>query len=143
MDTNIGQQRRQDGRATLGSLALDILEDVRRLIVQEVNLAKHEILAEVTKVQRAILSMALGVGLLVLGGLLLIIMLVHLLQALTNLPLWACYAIVGGVLAGTGWFAVMNGKTQAKTVDFVPNQTIETIKETVRWPLEQTRSMKM
>jgi hypothetical protein len=42
------------------------------------------------------MSLGIGIGLAAIGGWLLILMLVHLLQALTAFPLWACYGLVGG-----------------------------------------------
>jgi hypothetical protein len=65
--------------------------------------------------------------------LLLIVMLVHLLNALTGLPLWACYGIVGGVCAIVGVVLLYRGKQQMSQIDMVPQQTVETMKENVRW----------
>jgi hypothetical protein len=60
-------------------------------------------------------------------------MLVHLLNALTGLPLWACYGIVGGVCAIGGVVLLYRGKQQMSQIDMVPQQTVETMKENVRW----------
>jgi hypothetical protein len=60
-------------------------------------------------------------------------MLVHLLNALTGLPLWACYGIVGGVCAIVGVVLLYRGKQQMSQIDMVPQQTVETMKENVRW----------
>jgi hypothetical protein len=55
------------------------------------------------------------------------------LNALTGLPLWACYGIVGGVCAIVGVVLLYRGKQQMSQIDMVPQQTVETMKENVRW----------
>jgi hypothetical protein len=44
----------------------------------------------------AVMSLGIGNGLAAIGGWLLILMPLHLVHALTALPLWARYGIVGG-----------------------------------------------
>jgi hypothetical protein len=68
-----------------------------------------------------------------LAGLPLILMLVHLLYALAGLPLWACYGIVGGVLAIVGGVLLFIGKNTIARMDVVPPQTMATMKENVQW----------
>jgi hypothetical protein len=58
--------------------------------------AIHELRLELRTIIRAVMSLGLGIGLAAIGGWLLILMLVHLLQALPVLPLWACYGLAGG-----------------------------------------------
>lgn len=79
------------------------------------------------------LSLGIGIGVAALGGLLLILMLVHLLHALAGLPLWACDGIVGGLLAISGAVLLLIGKNTIARIDVVPPQTMETMKENVRW----------
>jgi hypothetical protein len=68
---------------------------------------------------------------------LLILMLVHLLQALTALPLWACYGIVGGLLAAGGIGLLVLGTQTLAQLHLVPQDTVETMKENVQWPKEE------
>jgi hypothetical protein len=67
-------------------------------------------------------------------------MLVHLLYALTGLPLWGCYAIVGGVLLSAGLIILYTGKKTAEEIKVVPEETVETLKENAQWIKEQTTS---
>jgi molybdate-binding protein len=60
-------------------------------------------------------------------------MLVHLLNALTEWPLWLCYGIIGGVCAIAGVVLLYRGKQHISQIDMVPQQTVETMKENVRW----------
>jgi hypothetical protein len=65
----------------------------------ELVLATDEIREDRRKTKTAMLSLDIGIGVAALSGLLLILMLPHVLNALAGLPLWACYGIVVGLLA--------------------------------------------
>jgi hypothetical protein len=67
-------------------------------------------------------------------------MLVHLLQALTELPIWGCYGIVGGVLVLSGLSFFFMGKKTAEDIEVVPQETVETLKENAKWIKDQTTS---
>jgi ElaB/YqjD/DUF883 family membrane-anchored ribosome-binding protein len=56
---------------------------------------------------------------------LLILMLVHLLQALTALPLWACDGIVGGLLAAGGIGLLVLGTQTLAQLPLVPQDTVD------------------
>ena len=77
-----------------------------------------------------------------LGGLFFIITMVHLLEAVTGLPLWACYGIVGTLLAVGGFILVKSAMKLSGTVHALPVQTIQTMKEDARWIKEQLASNK-
>jgi hypothetical protein len=127
---------------SIARLISDLLADLRTLMQQQVQLLRHEIEAEVGKVKRASIWLAVGGALLGLGGLFFIIMMVHLLQALTGLPLWACYGIVGALLAGGGFALVKSAMKLSGTVHALPVHTIQTMKEDARWIKEQLTSNK-
>jgi hypothetical protein len=95
---------------TLAQLLARLMHDTMVLIRQEVGLAKHELRAELWNLIRAVLSLGVGGGIAAIDGLLLILMLVHLLQALTALPLGACYGMVGGLFAVVGGVLLVLGK---------------------------------
>jgi hypothetical protein len=128
---------------TLAQLVSDLLDDAKQLLRQELALAKYEIHAEVHKTKIALVSLGIGIGIAAIGGLLLIVMLVHLLHALTELPLWSCYAIVGGVCAIVGIVLLYRGKQQIAQIEIIPQQTVETMKENVRWIKKNTTSEKI
>jgi hypothetical protein len=110
-----------------------LISDAKLLMRQELALAKHEIQGEVGKTKTALVSLGVGIGITAVGGLLLIVMLVHLLNALTEWPLWLCYGIIGGVCAIAGVVLLYRGKQHISQIDMVPQQTVETMKENVRW----------
>ena len=127
-------------RGSISSLIVGLIEDFKLLMAQEVRLAKHEIQEEMAKARAAAVSAGIGMGCLALGGLMLIIMLVHLLHALTPLPLWTCYGIVGGGLLGAGALLLRKSKGRASDLSLVPRRTIQTMKENATWMKEQAKS---
>ena len=128
---------------TLAQLVGDLVSDVKQLLRQELALAKYEVREEVRKAKVALVSIGVGLGVVAIGGLLLIAMLVHLLNAVTEWPLWICYGIVGGVCAVIGGVLLYFGKHHMSQIDMVPQQTVETMKENVRWIKEKTVSEKI
>lgn len=128
---------------TLAQLVSDLLDDAKQLLRQELALAKYEIHQEVHKTKVALVSLGIGIGIAAIGGLLLIVMLIHLLNELAGLPLWSCYAIVGGVCAIVGIVLIYRGKYQIAEIDMIPQQTVETMKENVRWIKENSKLEKI
>jgi len=117
-----------------------VVNDAKLLMRQELELAKHEMREEVREAKTALVSLGAGIGVTALGGLLLIVMLVHLLNALTQWPLWICYGIIGGVCVIAGVVLLYRGKRHMSQIDMMPKQTVETMKENVRWIKEKTIS---
>lgn len=118
---------------TLAQLVSGLMSDATLLMQQELALAKYELYEEARKTKTAMASLGAGIGIAAIGGLLLIIMLVHLLRALTEWPLWTCYGIVGGICVAGGIAFLYKGKQQISEIDIIPQQTVETMKENVRW----------
>lgn len=127
---------------SIARLISDLLADLRTLMQQHVQLLRHEIEAEVNKVKKASIWLAAGWALMGLGGLFFILTMVHLLEAATGLPLWACYGIVGTLLAVGGFVLVKSAMKLSGTVHALPVQTIQTMKEDARWIKEQLASNK-
>jgi hypothetical protein len=125
---------------SLAQLLTGIVDDAKELMRQELALAKHEIREDLRKTKTAMVSLGIGIGVAAIGGLLLILMLVHLLQALAGLPLWACYGIVGGLFVIVGGVLLLIAKNTIARIDVVPQQTVETMKENVQWIKERATS---
>jgi uncharacterized protein (DUF983 family) len=130
----------QQTKPSLSSLLLGLMGDFKLLLSQEVRLARHEIQQEMAKARAAAVSAAVGVSLLAVGGLMLIIMLVHLLQWLTNLPLWGCYGIVAIALLSGGMVLVRKSKGRVSDLHVIPWRTVQTMKENATWMKEQAQS---
>jgi hypothetical protein len=125
---------------SLAQLLTGIVNDAKELMRQELALAKHEIREDLRRTKAAMLSLGIGIGVAAIGGLLLILMLVHLLNALAGLPLWACYGIVGGLFLIIGGVLLLIAKNTISRIDVVPQQTVETMKENVQWIKERATS---
>lgn len=103
-------------------------------------MAKLEVQDELRRSKEAAVSFGIGIGIAAVGGILLILMLVHLLHMYTALPLWGCYGIVGGVLVLLSLIFLYSGKRTAKEIDVIPPETVETLKENAQWIKETTTS---
>ena len=96
--------------------------------------------SELHKTKEAAMSFAIGAGIAVVGGFLLLFMLVYLLAALTTIPLWGCFGIVGILLLGVGLVLLYRGNHAAEEIDAGLPQTARTLKENAQWLKEQTTS---
>lgn len=129
-------------RLSFAALLEGLLSDVKALLRQEFRLATLEVREELGKTKSAVSSLALGIGLAAIGGLLLILMIVHMLAA-AGLPLWASYGLVGLALGGSGIALLMRAKTKASEIHLVPIRTVHTMKENVSWIKEEVMSARM
>jgi hypothetical protein len=120
-------------KPSISSLISGILQDVSTLINKEFVAARLEVAEELQKAKSAALLIGLAAGALTIGTILLCFMLVHLLNTLTRLDLWICYAIVGGTLAIIGVIVLFAAKRRASQTRIVPARTVENTKEDARW----------
>jgi len=129
---------------SLSSLVKGIVNDVGDLIKQQFQFAKVEVQTDLRKSKEAVMALAIGAGAAFLGILFLGFMLVHLLHWLTtpataintdpaSLPLWACYAIIGGLCVGCAAALIQAGRKKFSSFNPLPEQTAQTMKENVQW----------
>jgi hypothetical protein len=109
------------------------MSDATLLLQQELALAKYELYEEARKTKAVVAALGMGIGIAIVGALLLIFMLVHLLNALTDWPMWMCYGIVGGICLVIGAALIYRGTQQISRIGIIPQRTIETMKENMRW----------
>jgi len=123
------------------SLVKGIVNDVGDLIKQEFRFVRTELRTDLRRTGEASKFLAIGIFVALLGLGVLVLMLVHLLHWLTSpafadpagLPLWACHAIVGGLLAGSGTVLILVGKKKFDSFNPLPDQTAQTLKENLEW----------
>jgi len=127
-----------DANPSITGLVEGIISDAQRLMRQEVELARREMQEEWLKTKTAAAAMGVGIVVLSLGGVFLCFTLVYLLNWLTNMPLWGCFAIVGGLFTAVGAAILFAARSKAKEISFVPRQAVETMKENVQWIKNQT-----
>jgi hypothetical protein len=120
---------------SLSGLVGGIIDDAQKLIEHQFSLLTLDIRKDVQRAKDAGMVVGAGVGLLSAGGLLLLFMFVHLLEWLArpNLEWWACYAIVGTVVVLVGGFVFYQGKQKLDTLNVVPEQSAQGLKENLQW----------
>ncbi len=130
----MAQQITKDERS-LGDLFSELAGETGTLIRQEVALAQVELTQKATKVGK-------NVGFLVVGGAVAYAALLALLTALiiglgTVIGYGFSALIVGIVVAVAAAILIMSALNALKSVEVMPRQTVETIKEDAQWLKDQ------
>lgn len=127
-------ERRELNQSSMTELVGGIVGDVQDLIKQQFALFKRELREDLRKTKAAMLLLVIGGAVLAVGGILLSLMAVHLLNwAYPTLPLWSCYAIAGGIFAVVGGLMFYAGYQRLKSNNPLPNETVAALKENVQW----------
>lgn len=118
---------------SMASLVTGIVGDVQDLIKQQVAMLREEIRSDFQKSKEAVVPLIIGPVVCLLGGLVLCLTLAHLLEWLfrPDLPLWACYAIVGVLVTAIGGLLVYLGIS--KFPNPLPDRTVAALEENVQW----------
>jgi uncharacterized membrane protein YqjE len=129
-------------RPTIVSLASSLLADLRCLVAQELQLAKHEMQHELSKLVKAAIQAGVVLVLSLMALILLCLTLVYLLHGLLSLSLWASYGMVALLAtAGAGGLAYSVIKV-GSSVRLWPFRTLHTLKEDAQWIKAQVFSAK-
>ena len=134
--STMGYDPRQGVRAVVQLTGL--ARDGVQLLRQELHLARQE---SKEKVAPAVASAGMLLG----GGVLSAWGAGYLMQALvralaTRMPAWAASLLTGGVLALGGAALAGWGGRRLRTLDLVPEKTIESLREDKQWLQHQIRS---
>jgi len=132
-------QNRSDPSMT--SLVGGIVSDMQDLVKQQLQLIRREIEEDLRKSTEAASILAVGAGVLLLGGIPLCLMLVHLIHWLASpagddhalFPLWACHGVVGAVLLVIGGVLMGVARQKMKSVNPLQNPATEALQENVQW----------
>jgi hypothetical protein len=110
---------------SMSSLVSDILADVQRLIVQQMQLVRLEVREDLLKARTGAIFLGAGLGVTAVGGLLFCFMLPYLLNWATNdqIPLWACFGIFGVVFLFAGGGAVYAAWKKFQSAATLPEST--------------------
>lgn len=116
------------------SLVGGIINDSQQLIGQQLNLFRREIQQDMARTRQAACVLGAGVGVGLLASIVLIFALAHLIHwAAPDLPLWACYGLVGVVVGGIAGWLVYAGKKQFDAFNPLPDQSFQALQENVQW----------
>ncbi len=133
-----GLQKASKPSVTL--LVHELINNTKQLLLRELELAKHEIGEGLRKTKSVATSLGIGIAVAGIGIILLVLMLVHLLHAVTDIPLWGSYGIVGGLLTILAGGVLYMAKKKAGEISLAPEQTVETMKEDIRWIKKEMKS---
>ena len=89
-------------RPTIIDLVRGIIDDAKQLVLGQYELRKYQAEREVAKAKSIAVLAAAGLPIAFVGFILLVLAIVHILNELADLPLWASYGIVAVVLLATG-----------------------------------------
>jgi membrane protein len=118
---------------SLGQLVTELSDEIGTLVRQEIRLAKTELGEKASQAKRGG-AMVVGGALLAYGGALALIGALVLALVALGVPPWAA-ALIGAVtIAGGGYVLVRIGLAALTPSEFVPRQTLETLKEDASWP---------
>lgn len=119
--------------ASTGRLLSGIVSDAEDLVQQQFALFRAEIKHDLREARQAFMPLIAGGMVLFLGAIVLCFAAVYILDAATDLPLWACYSIVAAILLVGGGIAVAMGLEKLREIPPVGEKTVEELKENVRW----------
>lgn len=139
----MAQDHSPQSEASVATLIGGIVNDAKDLLIHEFTIAKLEMQQELRKTKSAAIALGIGVGIATMGSLLLLLMCVHGLVVLIDIPLWGAYGIVGGLLLVVGGVLLVQGKQTAEQIEIVPPQTAATVQDTSEWIKEQTTSSRV
>lgn len=125
----------------LSEVIAGIVADFQRLIHQQIDMVRAEVRYDWHKVKEATWPLAVGAALLAAGGLLLSFMLVYLIHWLTvppgteaaGLPLWGCFAVIGGAFVLVGGSLTYVGWQRFQSFTPFPEKSTEALKENIQW----------
>ncbi len=122
---------------SIASVFQNIVGNIEQIVRSEVRLAKAEVYEEIGKAGTSAKSIAIGAvcGLYAFGLLLLCI-----IYALTTVvPAWVAALIVAAVLGFFATVLISGGIATLNSINPVPDKTIETLKDNMKWAKEQIK----
>jgi Putative Actinobacterial Holin-X, holin superfamily III len=123
-----------ESEVSVTQLLNGIITDAQKLIKQQLTLLRHEVKEDLHKTKEAGLSLISGTMIVLVGCILLSFMLVELLAwTAPALPLWVSYGTVGAPITVLGVALFCAGVRKLNSINPLPDQTVQALKETVRW----------
>lgn len=124
-------------RSSLGDSLVNLAWSVGKLAGLETTLARTEMARKVTLTGKDALYIGIGGAAGYAGFVVLLSAGVDLLSA--RLPRWLASLLVSSAVAGAGGLLVQKGVTGLKHRNLLPNQTVETLKDSAETVFDQLR----
>ncbi|MDQ4074611.1 MAG: phage holin family protein, partial [Chloroflexota bacterium] len=125
-----------DEERSLGELFSELSREATTLVRQEVRLAKMELSDVATQVGKNVGYLAVGGAIAYAGFLALLAALIVGLALWLN-SLWLSALIVGLIVAAIGAYLAYQGYNNLKQIQYVPDETVESLKEDKEWLQKQ------
>lgn len=126
---------------SVGDLLRDLADDTKRLVRQEIELAKMEVGRTAKRFAIDGVWIAAGAALVAVGGLCLVIALALLLGALLD-SYWLGTAITGGALVLVGALLAWKGARDIGKTSPAPRTTMASLREDADWAKREMREFK-
>ena len=111
-----------------------IISDTQQLVKQQVNLVRVEIRQDIKRAGDAAKFISVGLLVALLGVQVLAFGLVYLLQYLApSLPVWTCFAAVGGAGLLGGLALIFAGWKAFSAKNPLPDQSLAGLQENMQW----------
>lgn len=118
---------------TMTELISGIADDARRLMAQQYQMLRAEVREDIRRTKSALAYMGFGAAATAVGLLFVIVALPLLISWGFNLPEWAGWAIVGGVLLIVGIIGLLVGRNIFKKNNPLPDKTLNALEENLSW----------
>jgi hypothetical protein len=122
-----------DSDESMTKLISGIITDAQELVRQQLAMFRTELKHDVRRTKQTLVALVCGLALVSVGATLLCFMAVYGLQAAFELPLWACFGIVGGTLAAGGGVAFYAAIRQFNEFNPLPDESAQALKENMQW----------
>jgi len=130
------QMEKEEG---ISQLVAGIIQDGQELIRQQLNLFSTELKADLTRTKNASIPLLSGIGVAAAGILLLLVMVsLWIPWQWPKLPMWAGFAITGGLLLVVGGVLFYMGKAQFDQFNPLPDKTVQGLQENIQWTTKKT-----
>lgn len=127
----MAQQQMAKDERSLGDLFSELASETGSLVRQEVALAQAELTDKASKVGKNIGFLAVG-GAIAYAALLAVAAGI-IIGLATFIPAWLSAILVGLAIGVISYFLISAALAELKKVSSMPSETIETIKEDVKW----------
>ena len=122
-----------DPNTGIPDLIRDLADDSKRLLVDEVQLAKLETKESLGRASKGALWLALAFGIGVVTLVALTLLLVTLIGRLVNGHMWVGALVTGALELGVALYLIKRGIGRLKEPSYTLEETREALKDTARW----------
>jgi hypothetical protein len=118
---------------SIGGLLRGILMDLRDLMREEIALARVEIREQAGRAKLAAASLGVAAVALAFGATFLLVAIAVGIADLLDWPVWTGFLVMALVLSVCGLVMLSAGRKKLHTVQPMPEQTVQTLRENSQW----------